>query len=155
MNTLKLILLSIFFITSSTQAQVSVNVNLGTPPVWAPVSKVQSQYYYLPDVDAYYDVPSEQFIYVKNGVWIRSRALPARYNTYNLKKGRVIFLTDYKGKSPYVYHKKHKVKYHTTTYVSKNRKVVVVNNKNNGKGYGHAKAKGKGHSKGHGKGKKD
>ena len=56
-----------------------------------------------------------------------------------LKNWKSKILTDYKGNSPFVYHKKHKVKYHTTNYVSKNRKVVIVNKKNNGKGHGKGK----------------
>lgn len=152
MKALKTVVLGILLFTiSNSQAQVSVNINFGTPPVWAPADRVEVQYYYLPDVDAYYDVPTEQFIYINNGVWIRSRALPSRYSNYNLRSGRVVYITDYRGKSPYNYHKKHKVKYHTT-YVTENRNVVVVKRKgNNERGHGNEKGHGKGHGKGKGK----
>lgn len=132
MKKLLLILVSIaFFLTSKTNAQVSVNVNLGTPPVWAPADRVETQYYYLPDIDAYYDIPQRKYIYISNNTWVRSNTLPARHRNYNLKSGRVVYITDYRGNSPYVYHKKHKTKY----YHPGNH----GNHKSNGKGKGHGK----------------
>ena len=64
MKKLKLTICALFFIAIAAQAQVSVNVNLGTPPIWAPADREEVQYYYLPDIDAYYDVPSARFIYL-------------------------------------------------------------------------------------------
>jgi hypothetical protein len=115
MKLLKLLLFA-FLLSASIQAQVSVNVNFGTPPVWAPTERVASQYYYLPDIDAYYDVPAQRFIYVRNGRWVREQRLPTRYSGYNLRTGQVVFLTDYRGKSPFAYHKKHKIKYKGKRY---------------------------------------
>ena len=125
----KIIILFVFgllFITTS-QAQVSVNVNFGTPPVWAPAERVETQYYYLPEIDSYYDVPAGRFIYLHNGRWIRSEKLPVRYKNYNLHKGKVVYLTDYRGNAPYKYHKGHKVKYVATPYGP--AKVVKVKTK--------------------------
>lgn len=132
MKTLKLFVFGLLFITS-TQAQVSVNINLGTPPVWAPTNAVATQYYYLPDVDMYYDVPAQRFLYVKNGGWVRAEHLPARYSGYNLRNGKVIYLTDYRGATPYAFHKQHKVKYVGKKYYPKKRK--VKHNKGNHKGH--------------------
>jgi hypothetical protein len=143
------LLFGLILCTSFTsQAQVSVNINLGTPPVWAPApaAQVETQYYYLPDVDAYYDVPSQRFIYVKNGAWIRSTSLPYQYRNYNLKGGNIVYLTDYRGNSPYVFHKNHKVKY------PKKIKYVAAKGNNYVKGNGGNKNN-NGHDKGHGKGK--
>ena len=111
MKKLKLILGLMLFMSIAAVAQISVNLNLGKPPVWAPAEKVETQYYYLPDIDTYYDVPSSRFIYNKNGSWVRSAVLPAQYKNYNLKGGNVVFLTDYRGRSPYAFHKNHKMKY--------------------------------------------
>ncbi len=79
MKTLKYLVLGLLLHFSTANAQVSVNVNLGTPPVWAPANPVKVQYYYLPEIDSYYDVPSKKFIYIRNGVWVRSVNLPGRY----------------------------------------------------------------------------
>ena len=149
MKKLNIIVLALLlFVTSSSKAQISVNVNFGTPPVWAPADRVETQYYYLPEVDSYYDVPSQQFIFLNNGVWIRSRVLPARYRNYNLRNGKVIYLTDYRGNSPYTYYKDHKVKYVATHYREPKRTVIVRENHDNG----NHREKGRGGE--HGKGRK-
>ena len=101
-----------FFSTQNMDAQVSVSVNFGTPPVWAPADRVEVQYYYLPDIDVYYDVPHQQYIYLYNRTWIRASVLPSRCRNYNLRNGNIVYLTDYRGNSPYMYHKKHKLKYY-------------------------------------------
>jgi len=148
MKNLKILVLGILFLTLSTaSAQVSVNVNFGTPPVWAPADRVETQYYYLPEIDSYYDVPSARFIYIKNGKWFRSESLPYRYRNYNLRGGQVVYLTDYRGNSPYIYHAKHKEKYHSNGNFKPEKKEKKENehrenNGNNGNGH---KEKGKKH----------
>ncbi len=111
MKTLKLFVFGLLFISAS-QAQVAVNVNLGTPPVWAPAERVATQYYYLPEIDSYYDVPAQRFIYPNNGKWVKAKKLPKYYSNYNLKGGKIVYLTDYRGNAPYKYHKNHKAKYY-------------------------------------------
>ncbi len=111
MKVLKLIILGICLSVSSlSQAQVSVNVNIPGPPVWGPVVTTE-EYYFLPEIESYYDIRQKQFIYLNNGVWVRTRALPSRYRGYNLNNGQVVILNDYRGKSPFRYYSKHKVKY--------------------------------------------
>jgi hypothetical protein len=71
-----------FFYGNSVQAQVRVNVNLniGSQPVWGPTGYDYAEYYYLPDVDAYYYIPNHQYIYEDRGRWVYTSALPARYH---------------------------------------------------------------------------
>ena len=128
MKAIRFLVLGLLFSLYTANAQVSVNVNIGTPPVWAPPHPVVTQYYYLPAIDVYYDVPQEQFIYLNNGAWIRSVNLPYRYRNYQLQGSNVVYLTDYRGDAPYRYHKSHKVKYY----------------KDNGYHKGNGKGKGKG-----------
>lgn len=112
MKSLKIIAISaILLLTYSFKAQVSVNVNIGSPPLWGPVGYTTERYYYLPDVEAYYDVHTSQFIYFGNGVWIHNTYLPGAYRNYNLYNGYKVVITDYRGATPYVYFKNHKVKY--------------------------------------------
>ena len=74
MKNLKLFALGVvLFIAGSASAQVSVNVNIGSPPAWGPSGYAETEYYYLPDVQSYYDIRASQFIYFGNGKWIRSR----------------------------------------------------------------------------------
>ena len=65
-------------------AQVSVNINIGRQPVWGPVGYDYVDYYYLPDMDVYYDVPRGLFVYFDLGRWNFAPALPARYGRYDL-----------------------------------------------------------------------
>ena len=113
MKTIKIAIVGLFLlVASTTQAQVSVNVNIGTPPVWGPVGYTNMEYYYLPDIEAYYDVRAAQFIYLGGGTWIRSSRLPRQYRNYDLYSGYKVVLNDYHGRTPYVYYNKHKTKYY-------------------------------------------
>lgn len=113
MKTLKFLIAGfVLFMASSLVAQVSVNVNIGGRPDWGPVGYSEANYYYLPDVEAYYDVRQSNFIYANNGTWIAARTLPARYRSYDLYRGPKVILTDYRGTRPYTHFKTHRVKYH-------------------------------------------
>lgn len=114
MKTLKLIIAGMILLVSNNtmQAQVSVNVNIGSPPAWGPVGYSSVDYYYLPDIEAYYDIRASQFIYFGRGKWIRSRNLPYHYRNYNLYNGYKVVLNDYHGSRPYNHFKSHKVKYY-------------------------------------------
>lgn len=112
MKTLKIITFGIFlFISSTIHSQVSINVNIGSPPQWGPVGYTEMEYYYLPDIEAYYDVRATQFIYFGGGRWIRSSRLPRQYRNYDLYGGYKVVLNDYHGRTPYAYFDRHKVKY--------------------------------------------
>jgi hypothetical protein len=113
MKTIKLIVIGIILFASSTiQAQISINLNIGSAPAWGPAGYSEAEYYYLPDVEAYYDVRATQFIYFGGGRWIRSRYLPNQYRNYDLYDGYKVVLNDYHGSRPYNNFKNHKVKYY-------------------------------------------
>ncbi len=96
---------------SAIKAQISVNVNIGTPPQWGPVGYTEERYYYLPDVEAYYDVQTSSFIYYETNVWVHRTYLPRRYSNYDLYNGYKVVIVNYKGNSPYDNFKGHKTKY--------------------------------------------
>lgn len=113
MKTIKLFAIALlFFASSSIKAQVSVSVNIGSAPSWGPVGYTHVNYYYLPDIEAYYDIRASQFIFFSNGTWIRSRYLPRQYRNYNLYNGYKVVLNDYRGSTPYYNFKNHKSKYY-------------------------------------------
>jgi len=158
MKKLKLIAVGIVLLVSSAiHAQVSVSVNIGTPPAWGPVGYSNVDYYYLPDVQAYYDIRASQFIYFGGRTWIRSRYLPGQYRNYDLYNGYKVVLNDYHGSRPYSNFKNHKVKYYKG-YHGKPQKSIGSNRnynhneyKNNGNnGNGHKQGNG---NNGHGNGK--
>lgn len=136
MKTLKLIIAGIILFASSNtmQAQVSVNVNIGSPPAWGPAGYSAVDYYYLPDIQAYYDIRATQFIYFGGGKWIRSRNLPNQYRNYNLYNGYKVVLNDYHGSRPYSNFKTHKAKYYKG-YKGKPQKSIGSSRSNNNKVY--------------------
>lgn len=109
----------------------NVKVQAVAPPVWAKAAPANVNYYYLPDINTYYDAPSRVYIYEKEGKWVRTSTLPARYRDYNLATGQTVYLTDYKGNTPYTLYKVHKVKY--------KGKEWKRNRHDNGKHKGHRK----------------
>ncbi|TDE07218.1 hypothetical protein [Flavobacterium sandaracinum] len=130
MKTLKLIAIGIIlFASSSIYAQVSVNVNIGRAPSWGPVGYAQAEYYYLPDIEAYYDVRATQFIYFGSGRWIRSRYLPGQYRNYDLYGGYKVVLNDYRGSRPYNNFRNHKVKYYKGYHGREQRNIGYNNNR--------------------------
>jgi len=105
------------------KAQVSVNVNIGSQPDWGPRGYNHVDYYYLPEVESYYYVPTRKFIYLSNGNWRHSNNLPSRYRGYNLHNGRKVVINSHR---PYLKHNNYKKRYASNRYVP-----VRYNNNNN------------------------
>ncbi len=75
------------FKTADAQLRINLGFNVGSQPEWGPVGYTHAEYYYMPDIDAYYDVPNHQYVYNQNNAWVRSSALPPRYQNYDLYHG--------------------------------------------------------------------
>jgi hypothetical protein len=90
-------------------------------PDWAPPydNDPQTQYYYLPDIQCYYDVWHHEFVYMDNGVWLFSPVLPAMYAWYDLMHGHTVIL-DRMVHEPWRHHELYAAHYpryyHTTVY---------------------------------------
>ena len=138
MKNLKLIVIAILFCMSSlSNAQVSVNVNLGLAPAWGPAGYSSVDYYYLPEVESYYDIRASQFIFIRNGIWIRSGYLPRMYRGYDLYNGYKVPMNNYHGSRPYtsnVYNKKNYYRGY-----NKGRYQKPIGNGNHYKNNGHYK----------------
>jgi len=144
-------------------AQVSLNINIGSQPLWGPTGYDYVEYYYLPDIESYYHVPSRKFIYQNNGRWIFSSAKPPMFSNYNLYDGYKVVINSPK---PYLQFKEQKVKY--AKYKSNHSQAVILrsndskyhvvkghpkNMGNNGKKNGASnQGKHNGHAKGKNKG---
>lgn len=110
---MKRILLAVIFGVASlssisTKAQVSLSINIGSQPQWGPTGYDHVDYYYLPDVDAYYNVPAKQYVYLSNGSWVFRSSLPARYSGYDLYSGYKVVMNTPK---PYLSHATHVKEY--------------------------------------------
>jgi len=112
MKALKFIVVAILlFFAIGVKAQISMQVNIGAPPQWGPTGYTDVRYYYLPDVEAYYDIPSSMFIYFNGVSWVHRSYLPSRYRNYDLYNGYKVVMTDYRGNTPYTHFKEYKSKY--------------------------------------------
>ena len=112
MKTLKLIILAtVLLLAGTSNAQVSFSLNIAAPPMWGPVGSPEVRYYYLPDVESFYDVHSSMFIYFDGGSWIHRSYLPGRYKNYDLYGGYKVVMNDYHGNTPYSHYKEYKSKY--------------------------------------------
>jgi hypothetical protein len=112
MKVFKRILIGLLFLTVSfSYGQVSVNVNIGTPPAWGPTGYSDVRYYYLPALEMYYDINTANYIYNNNGRWLRTKSIPRDYRNYDLYSTYKVVLSDYRGNTPYDNYKTHKIKY--------------------------------------------
>jgi len=76
------------------QVHLSVGINIGSQPDWGPVGYDRADYYYMPDIGVYYDVPAHQYVYLNGNVWVRRAYLPTRYSNYDLYHGYKVVVND-------------------------------------------------------------
>jgi hypothetical protein len=108
-----LLLATVLFISYSTRAQVETNKTTTTItttlPDWGVAGMDHARYYYLPDIETYYDIQGRKFVYMKDGNWVKTTKLPVVYKDYDLYSGYKVVLSD--DKAPYSDFDKMKVKY--------------------------------------------
>jgi len=109
----RLIFVSMFvaaglLLTNRSQAQLSISVNLGSQPAWAPEGYDETPYYYIPDMDIYYDVPAHQFVYFSNRRWVRSAVLPPAYQRFDLYRVHKVAINQ---RDAYKYHDRDRRQY--------------------------------------------
>ena len=78
------------------QAQLTINVNTA-PPVVAN-APADAQYYYVPEIKGYYDVPARQYVVLRNGQWMRVERVEG-YDPRNFHPR----YHPYRGASPWLY----------------------------------------------------
>lgn len=92
----KLILVSaiamsgLMYQTANAQIGLHVNLNLGSRPVYVEPAPVYNDvdYYYLPDVEAYYSVSRHCYYYQDGPNWTSAAYLPGRYHDYDWQHAR-------------------------------------------------------------------
>jgi len=79
------LLISVFAIKpADAQLKINLNLNIGSQPEWGPTGYDHVEYYYMPDIDAYYYVPGHQYVYQQNNTWVRTTTLPTRYRNFDV-----------------------------------------------------------------------
>jgi hypothetical protein len=101
----------VILISYALLAQDTVNKNLVSPPPWGPAGYSDVRYYYLPDVESYYDIYAAQFVCNIEGEWLHRNRLPSPNRNYDLYEGYKIVMEDYQGNAPYKFFEDQKVKY--------------------------------------------
>jgi hypothetical protein len=98
------------YLSNTLIAQVHDNssINLDIQPIWGPIGYDYVEYYYLPDIESYYNVPQNRFYYYEEGHWIGRSYLPSRFSNYNLYKSYKIVVTE---REPWKNHKTYSKKY--------------------------------------------
>ncbi len=86
--------------TTSAQISVHLGLNFGGRPVVYAAAPVQAEYcepanyqgnedyYYLPEVDAYYSVPDQRYYYNNGYQWVAAAYLPGAYRDYDWRSAR-------------------------------------------------------------------
>lgn len=119
------ILLSCFAIkTANAQVSVSLGINIGSQPAWGPVGYEHASYYYIPDIDTYYDVPTHQYVYFDNNVWVHRTYLPVRYRNYDLYHGYKVVIND---RNPWLRHDVYRTEY--AGYRGRHDQVIIRNSR--------------------------
>jgi len=65
------------------EAQINININIDLHPAWGPSGYDYAEYYYIPEINVYYDVINRLFIYPHGRRWISAMYLPAAYHYYD------------------------------------------------------------------------
>lgn len=77
------VLVGTLFVSQS-KAQINISINIGSQPEWGPTGYDYVDYYYLPDINAYYNVAQAQYIFWQGNRWRFAKRLPSRYRNYNI-----------------------------------------------------------------------
>lgn len=88
-------LITVISLLNTAKAQVgfSINVNLGRP-AWGLPANNPGDYYYMPDIDVYYNIPQQQFIYMDGGRWVNAPCLPPMYRGYDLYRANKFVINE-------------------------------------------------------------
>jgi len=94
--------------TAEAQLSLSLGFNLDRQPVWGPTGYDHVEYYYMPDIEVYYNVPEHMFYYNEHGRWISRSSLPSRYRGYDLYNSYKVVVNE---RAPYRNHNIYRDKY--------------------------------------------
>jgi hypothetical protein len=116
-------------------AQRGVNGQIGYP-AWGPAVPQGAQYYYVPEIDGYYDLNARNYIVQRNGRWATMQAVPG-YNPASFHP----VVVDYRGRQPWAQYRDHHARYYRPVVVQPRpvvvrQRPVLVDRDNHGRGRG-------------------
>jgi hypothetical protein len=103
-------------------AQVGSSALFGHP-AWGPAAPAGAQYYYVPEIDGYYDLAARNYIVQRNGRWVPVAAVQG-YNPASFHP----VVVDYRGRQPWAQYRDHHARYYRPVVVQPQpvRRPVVV-----------------------------
>jgi len=106
--------------TANAQIHLGLHVNLGGP-VYVPAAPVYADddYYYLPDVQAYYSVNSHLYFYNDGYNWVSAAYLPGAYRDYDWAHARRF---EVRGDRPYLHDDVYRARYGAAGHFDWNRR---------------------------------
>lgn len=105
---------------ANAQVRLSVGINIGAQPEWGPTGYDHVDYYYIPDVDAYYDVPAHQYVYFQNHAWVHAAFLPGPYRNYDMYHGYKVVVNQ---PNPWMHHADIRTRY--ASYRGRRDQVII------------------------------
>ncbi len=131
MKSIKILLAAIVFLAIGTvQAQVQkTTTTTSTLPDWGVAGYDNATYYYIPDIETYYDVRTKNYVYMNGDQWVKTTTLPLTYKDYDLYSGYKVVLTD--DKEPFAQYDKMKVKY-AKGYKGDTQRTIKIKKRANG-----------------------
>ena len=80
------VVIAAVLLSTAVEAQIRINLgfNVDRQPIWGPAGYDHAEYYYLPDIEAYYSVPQHMYYFQERGRWIGRSTLPPRYRNFDL-----------------------------------------------------------------------
>jgi len=99
-------------------AQVSINAQFGHP-AWGPAAPAGAQYYYVPEIDGYYDLAARNYLVQRNGRWVPVAAVQG-YNPTSFHP----VVVDYRCRQPWQQYRDHHARYYRPVVVQQ-RPVMV------------------------------
>lgn len=97
------------------QIGIHINLHLGSGPVYVPARPVEvipapvyDDYYYLPEVEAYYSVGEHCYYYMDGSSWISATYLPGRYHDFDWRTAKRY---EIHGSRPYLHHEEYRGRY--------------------------------------------
>ena len=104
------VVIAAVLLSCTVQAQLSISLgfNIASQPIWGPTGYDHAEYYYLPDIEVYYNVPQHVYYYNEGGRWRSGASLPSRYRGFDLYHSYKVVVNE---PAPYRNHKIYKEKY--------------------------------------------
>lgn len=100
-------------------------------PAWGPAAPAGAQYYYVPEIDGYYDLAARTYIVQRNGRWVPVAAVQG-YNPASFHP----VVVSYRGRQPWAQYRDDHARYYRPVVVQP-RPVAIDRDRrdNHGRGY--------------------